>query len=219
MTKVTFHGLPAWVGAIHGPTVCDWWNQDPAQVKWNRSLINTIDLAKTPSAALAGRITPAEIEVDDFTAHGGRTTIGPIFPGGTMIGACWVSDNYLTRLGGRLQAGIPSGGSGHAYEYMTIQYFGEQGNRRFLGYHARLTQAQNHLSLVEIWNPGTGAGAARPAGSWWLDLAASADPNTPPLVVGTPAALFLESAAAGHLTMIETKIPPYRGGFATAISA
>ncbi|MEO7729442.1 MAG: hypothetical protein ABIY55_00610, partial [Kofleriaceae bacterium] len=187
MSKVTFHGLPAWVGAIHGSTVCDWWDSEPASVKWDRSLMHTVDLAMTPSAVTAGHIQVAQVEVDDFQESGGRTTIGPRWPGGASIGACWLSESYLARLGKPLP-GVPSGGGGHAYEYMTIQYLeGEQGNRRFYGFHAQLVQVQNQLSLVDVWNPGTGAGTGKPAFRWWLDLAANADPGTPALVAGTPA--------------------------------
>jgi hypothetical protein len=214
MTKLMFHGSAAWVGGIHGPTTCDWWPRDPAQLKWDRSLLRTIDLAMTPSAALAGRIAVAQIEVDDHTMNGGRTTIGPLWPGGASIGACWVSENYLAKLGSTPSP--PAAGGGHDYESMTIHYFdGEQQNRRFNGYHAVLRQVKAPLSLVEIWNPGTGAGGAKAAGTWWLDLNAVADPNTPPLVPGKPGALFLEARAASQISLFDGKTPPYRGGFAS----
>lgn len=215
MTKVIFHGLPAWVGAIHGPTACDLWNRDPAQLAWDRSLLYPVDLANTPSAALAGRIKPSQIQVDDHRIHGGRTTIGPMFPQGESVGACWVADGHLARLG-RTFVSVPEGGNGHDYEYKTIQYFDEQQNRRFHGFHARVLQVQSHLSLVEVWHPGTGAGTAKPAGSWWLDLSASADPDTPPLQPGQPGPLFLEANAAKLLAPIEVKIPPHKGAFALA---
>ena len=212
MSKVTFHGLPAWVGAIQGPTICEWWNHDPAQLNWDRSLLYTIDLSKTPSSAIAGHIKVSQIEVDDHTGGGGRTTIGPMWPGGTSIGACWLSDNYLAKLG--TKPGLPTGGGGHSYEYMTIQYFdGEQHNRRFYGFQANLVQVQGHLSLVEIWNPGTGSGSAKPAGSWWLDLKASTDPNTHPLSPGKPGAMFLEVSTVRTLRVFDPKLPPYVGAF------
>jgi hypothetical protein len=215
MSKVTFHGLPAWIGAIQSPTVCDWWNRDPAHVNWDRDLMYTVNLSMTPSAAIAGRIKVSQIEVDDYTGSGGRTTIGPLWPNGTSIGGCWLSDNYLANLGSKPRPAVPNGGNGHGYEYMTIQYFeGEQHNRRFYGFQARLRQVQAHLSLVEIWNPGTGAGTAKPAGAWWLDLAADADPNTPPLLPDKPAALFLDANTVRTLTTFEPKLPPYKGGFA-----
>jgi hypothetical protein len=213
MSKVTFHGLPAWIGAIHSPTICDWWNRDPSQVNWDRDLMYTVNLSMTPAAAIAGRIKVSQIEVDDNTGSGGRTTIGPLWPSGTSIGACWLSDNYLARLGPKAPA-IPIGGNGHDYEYMTTQYFeGEQQNRRFYGFQANLLQVQGHLSLVEIWNPGTGAGTAKPAGTWWLDLKADADPDTPPLTLNKPAALFLDTNTVRNLKVFEPKFPTFVGTF------
>ena len=215
MSKVTFHGLPAWIGAVHSPTICEWWDRDPAHLDWDRSLLYTVNLSMTPSAAIAGHIKVSQIEVDDHTGSGGRTTIGPLWPSGTSIGACWLSDSYLAGLGTKARPVMASGIHGHPHEFMTIQYFeGEQQNRRFYGFHANLLQTQGHLSLVEIWNPGTGSGTAKPAGTWWLDLKADADPNTPPLAPNKPAALFLDATTVRNLTMFEPKIPPYKGGFA-----
>ena len=215
MSKVTFQGLPAWVGAIHGPTVCDWWSTDPAKSSWDRSLLNTIDLAMTPSAAIAGRIQVAQIEVDDGTASGGHTTIGPMWPGGAMIGGCWVSDLYLGKLGGKLTTAARSASfPGHDYEWIAVQYFGgEQQNRRFHGLHANVLQTQGSLSLVELWNPGTGA-TAKPAGRWWLDLGAGADHTTSALAPNQPGPLFLDRPTIAHTTLIDPKNPPFRGGAA-----
>jgi hypothetical protein len=211
-----FYGLPAWVGAIQSPTICDWWNGDPSQLNWDRSLLYTVDLSMTPSAAIAGRIQVSQIEVDDYAGSGGRTTIGPLWPSGTSIGACWVSDNYLAKAGaaGQTKPAIASGASGYNYEYMTIQYIGEQQNRRFYGFQAKVLQTQSNLSLVQIWNPGTGAGTAQPAGAWWLDLAADADPGTPPLAPTKPGALFLDSSTVRQIAVFEAKVPPHKGSFA-----
>jgi hypothetical protein len=205
MSKVTFYGLPAWVGAIHGPTVCEWWDRDPAELGWDRARLRTVDLAQTVSAALAGRIAVSEVEVDDHAASGGRTTIGPLWPDGTAVGACWVSEDYLARNG--LTAPGP--------ELQLVQYFdGEQQNRRFYGFHANVLQTQSQLSLVQLWHPGTGASSAPPAGTWWLDLGADADPSAAPLAPNQPAALYLEHHVVRQLVMIEPKLPPFKGGFA-----
>jgi hypothetical protein len=215
MTKVMFYGLPAWVGATHSSTVCDWWRVDPSTINWDRSLLYSVDLSLTPSAALAGRISVSQIDVDDFTANGGRTTIGPLWPSGNTIGACWVSDNYLSRAAAKARPGKPATADGHGYEYTAMQYFdGEQNNRRFYGFHARVLQVQGNLSLAEIWNPGTGSGTSPSAGTWWLDLAADADPNTPALVQGQPGALYLDATKVGQIALFEPKLPPYKGGFA-----
>lgn len=207
MSKVRFYGLPAWVGAIHGSTVCDWWDHDPSQLGWDRTLLRQVDLARTPSAAIAGQIAVSQIEVDDHSARGGRTTIGPLWPGGATIGACWVSDSYLTSHG--LTA--PS------HEFQLVQYFdGEQQNRRFQGFQANVLQTQSNLSLVQLWHPGTGAGTAPPAGAWWLDLVADADPNTPPPPPNQPAPLYLDTRTASGLVTFGPKLPPFQGSLELA---
>jgi hypothetical protein len=209
MTKVTFYGSPAWVGAIQSPTICEWWNSDPAQLNWDRTLLNMVDLSKTPSAAAAGRIKSSQIEVDDHVGNGGRTTLGPMFPNGTAIGACWISDNQIARSPSKVR---PTVANTNSHEYMTIHYFdNEQGNRRFHGFHANVLQVNGGLSLVQIWNPGTGNGGRAPAGTWWLDLAACAEPSTPPLSPGKPGALFLEIEMVRQLTTMEVKLPRSQG--------
>jgi hypothetical protein len=212
MTKVTFHGLPAWVGAIKSPTICEFWNNDPAQLNWDRSLLNMVDLSKTPSAALAGRIKSSQIEVDDHVGNGGRTTLGPMFPNGASIGACWIANNPIAHAPAKVR---PTVANTNSYEYMTIQYFdNEHGNRRFHGFHANVLQVNGGLSLVQIWNPGTGASGGPPAGTWWLDLTASAEPSTPALSPGKPGALFLEVATVRQMTTFDVKLPRNQGAMA-----
>lgn len=206
MSKVTFYGLPAWVGAIHGATACEWWDRDPGQVGWNRSLLRQIDLARSASAVLAGRIPVSQVEVDDHISAGGRTTIGPLWPGGNTIGACWVSDGYLARNA------LAAPGD----ELRVVHYFdGEHQNRRFHGFQARVLKTQGPLSLVQLWHPGT-TGATTPAGTWWLDLAADADPGGPVPGASQTGPLYLDTRAASQLVTFEPKLPPFRGGFALA---
>jgi len=204
MTRVTFYGLPAWIGAIHGPTVCEWWDRDPAELGWDRSRLRKVDLARTSAAALAGRIPVSEVEIDHHMSEGGRTTIGPLWPGGAEIGACWVSERYLQR------AELPV----RSHEFQLIQYFdGEQKNRRFYGFHASVLAVQGRLSLVQVWHPGTGTEGAPPAGSWWIDLGAHADPSAPRLLPNRPGPLYLDTGAVRELPTFDPKIPPFRGGF------
>jgi len=204
MSKVTFYGLPAWVGAIHGPTVCEWWDHDPTQLGWDRSLLHKVDLMKTPSAAHANQIPVSQVEVDDHFSRGGRTTIGPLWPSGTTIGACWVSESYLAK----------NGLTPPSHEFQLMQYFdGEQQNRRFYGFQGTVLQQQSHLSLVQLWHPGTGTAGAPPAGTWWLDLGADADPNTPPPSPNQPAPLYLDARATSRLVTFDPKLPAFQGAF------
>ncbi|HET7506286.1 MAG TPA: hypothetical protein VFK02_34945 [Kofleriaceae bacterium] len=220
MSKVTFYGLPAWVGAIHGPTVCEWWSADPEQLGWDRSALHKVDLARTPSAAQAGHIDVSQIEVDDHTRSGGRTTIGPLWPGGTTIGALWVSDTYLARTGSPIPHGISQGANPHGCEHIAVHYFdGEQNNRRFHGVHAKVIQVHGPLSLVELWNPGSHNGSARPAGSWWLDLGQDSDPNAPPPSPGKPGPLYLDAQKLGHIPLRAPKIPQLQGSYAFEAAA
>ncbi len=176
------------------------------------------DLSRTPAAAIAGRIQSSEVEVDDHTTQGGRNTIGPLWPGAAAIGACWLRDTVWQALDPTYRPAFPPpAASGHDYEYKTVQYLdGEQANRRFHGFHARAVSAKGDLTLVELWHPGTGVANPDPAGSWWLDLAAVADPNGPQVdPVNNPVGpVFLEQKAVRSIALFEPKLPRLVGTFA-----
>lgn len=215
MTRMELYGFPGWVGAITSPTKCAWWAADPAQLGWDPQALHGVDLAMTPSAALAGRIKPGDVQVDDHTSHGGRTTIGPLWPGGTMIGACWIpADVWKAMANPPPRAPVNDGG--RDYEHTAVQYFdNEQGNRRFYGFHAKLAGTpQGGLTLLEVWNPGTSIANPKPAGSWWLDLAKVADPGGPTIDPATPEGpIFLEHVTVRSITMFQPKLPPSVGAF------
>ena len=218
MTRLVFYGFPAWVGTISSPTSCKWWACDPNQASWDPLAMITTDLSRTPAAAIAGRIPSSAVEVDDPPGQGGRTTIGPLWPGAAAIGACWIRDTVWKALDPKHRPPFPPpDASGHDYEYMTVQYLdGEQGNRRFHGFHGRATSAKGHLTLVELWHPGTGVANPKPAGSWWLDLGAVADPNGPQLDPATnpTGAIYLEQTSVRSIALFEPKLPRLVGAFA-----
>jgi hypothetical protein len=175
------------------------------------------DLSRTPSAALAGTIGSSAVEVDDHTTRGGRNTIGPLWPGGAHIGACWLRDTVWQAIDPQHRPPFPPpGSSGHDYEYTTVQYLdGEQQNRRFYGFHARAISTKADLTLVALWHPGTGVANPEPAGSWWLDLATVADPNGPQVdPVNSPVGpVFLENQAMKSIRVFEPKYPRLVGTF------
>jgi hypothetical protein len=198
-------------------THCGWWGDDPAQVNWDPLAQVATNLSRTPAAAIAGKIKSSEVEVDDFTAHGGRNTIGPVWPGAAVIGACWLRNTVWEALDPKYRPAFPAPkASGHPYEYTTVQYLdGEQDNRRFYGFHAKAISTKANLTLVELWNPGTGIANPKPAGSWWLDLAAVSDPNGPHIepVKQPEGALFLEPKTVQSLNLFEPKLPKLVGTF------
>src|SRR4051812_27230510 len=99
MSRTTFYGFGAYVGALNGLTKCAWWDDDPAGVyNFAPAALVPVDLSQNLAAARAGTISYKDIQVDDHRQDGGSTTIGPFFPTGTMIGACWLSDTYYQSL-------------------------------------------------------------------------------------------------------------------------
>jgi len=217
MSRLEFYGFPAWVGSMTGPTHCGWWGSEPAQVNWDPKALIATNLSLTPSAVIAGKIKSSEVEVDDFAGNGGRNTIGPQWPGAAVVGACWLRSTVWQAIDPKYRPPFPPpGASGHGYEYTTVQYLdGEQQNRRFHGFHARAVSDKGALTLVELWHPGTAIANPTPAGSWWLDLAAVADPNGPQVhPANTPIGpVFLEHSTAKSLAVVEPKLPRYVGSF------
>jgi hypothetical protein len=217
MSRLEFYGFPAWVGTITSATHCKWWASEPSQVGWDPLALISTNLARTPSAALSGKIKSTEVEVDDYTTQGGRNTIGPLWPGAAVVGGCWLRDTVWQALDPQYRPPFPPpNSSGHGYEYTTVQYLdGELGNRRFYGFHARALSTKVNLTLIELWNPGTGAASANPAGSWWLDLAAVTDPNGPQVdpAAQPVGAIFLDQQTVQSIQLFEPKLPRYVGVF------
>ena len=217
MSRTTFYGFGAYVGSLRGLTECAWWDDDPVAVhKFAPAALVAVDLSKNPSAAKAGKIGWADVEVDDHRQDGGLTTIGPMFPTGVVIGAVWLTEQFYAKLGNRPPR-QPASAPDDAYDYevTSYQYYdGEEGDRRFYGYHANITATNGPLSNVEIWDAGTGKIKGRaPAGTWWLDLSKVALPAGAGTTskLNSPGALFLEAAAAKSLQLRGPKKPPDLG--------
>jgi hypothetical protein len=197
MTKIVFHAFSAFVGSVTGRTTCACWPDDPSSgaSNWSPAALVSVDLANTPKNG--------KTDVDDHTTNGGLTTIGPMFPGGQMMGACWLSETFIAGLPGN-KPGKPA--HAHDHELRAIVYLNDpqMKNRRFQGFHAKIlgkaagTGAQV-LTRVQLWNAGTGKAGGPPAGIWWLDLDAIAHPIAPdatqigPNTAQTDGALYLDT--------------------------
>jgi hypothetical protein len=219
MTRTVFYGFGGFVGRLRGPTECDWWADDPASLGWAQNALISVDLAKTPSAVRAGKLGVNDIQVDDHRTEGGLTTIGPRWPSGTAIGEVWLADTYFNSLGNKPPRQCASAGNdAYDYELTSILYWdGDLAGRRFRGYHARIVRANGPLAFVEVWNGGTARGKQRPAGTWWLDLAAVAHPVDPiateiSLAGQQEGALFLDTSTTSTMTISSVKRPPGWGG-------
>jgi hypothetical protein len=216
MSRTTFFGFGAYVGSITGLTRCAWWDDDPVRIyNFDPKALVPVDLAMNLAAARAGTIPYQDIQVDDHRQDGGLTTIGPMFPTGSTMGACWLTEQYYTSLAfkpPRQPGSAPS--DAYDYELTSCQYYGgELGDRRFYGFHANVTMVKGTLSQCEIWNPGTGKTTQGPAGTWWLDLgnvALAAGAGTT-VATNAPGALFLDAGTAKSLKLYSPKKPPALG--------
>ena len=221
MTKIVFHAFSAFVGSVSGRTTCAFWSDDPASpaINWDLKKLKTVDLAKTPSAARASG-NWGDVQVDDYLMNGGLTTIGPLFPGGQMIGSVWLTEDYMKKIG---LSPADKPGHAHDHELRAVLYNGHPkfGDRRFQGFHAKAAAVPpamagtQKVTRVQIWNAGTGKGGGH-AGHWWLDLDDISD--TDESDVGAKGAaegsLYLDSSKkqiylAGGGT--GPKIPPAQG--------
>jgi len=224
MARSVFYGFGAFVGTIKGPTTCAWWADDPARLNWDPAQQVTVDLSKTPEAYRRGLIKLDEIQVDDNPAYDpqGRTQIGPMWPGGTMTGACWVQATYWQNTLGGKPARNFHGLQGHTYEMcIAIDWDTNPAGQRFNGYYAEIvgTQAGTTLAQVKVWNPGTSMiPQMQPAGTWWVDLAQQAMPIEPGFTeIGIApgdakqGALFLAASVAGAMPLAAPKTPYYAG--------
>ncbi|HEU0035667.1 MAG TPA: hypothetical protein VFQ53_33880 [Kofleriaceae bacterium] len=216
--RSVFYGFGAWVGQITGPSSCLWWSENPATMTpaFDPARLIPVELSNNPSAARAGRIAAAQIEVDDAPVEGGATKIGPRFPSGVMVQGCWLESGVYDRLpAAKKPARVPAGYRCHDYEVSTVVYWdGPLANRRFWGLHAKIEAEAAPKALVSIWHPGTGLEVgAQPAGAWWLDLALVAHPiETGFTQIGLGTApkegpLFLDDPTARSISIYEIKLP------------
>jgi hypothetical protein len=177
-TRTVFYGFGAYVGSITGQTTCGWWPDDPTGQNWNPATQIPVDLSKCPANFVAGVFKNAtDIQTDDHRGSGGYNVIGPQFPGGSMVGLCWLSKQYWSSLPNpppRQPVSAPN----DAWDYELTQLYYHATGKRFQGYHGKIIGTNGALSRVSIWFAGTSR-VANPLGSWWINLAQDAHPVDP----------------------------------------
>ena len=217
-TRSVFHGYGAYVATQLGPTLCKWYPDDPASLGWDPKRQIGVDLARSPAAVRAGNLAVADIEVDDHRVYGGLTRIGPDFPRGATIGACWATEAVIRReTGGPPLTPPPT--DCRPYELKHVLYWdGPLATNRFQGTYAEIQAVQGTAALCTIWNPGTSLQPnAAPAGTWWIDLAYQHPIEAGFTEIGVGAAdkkagaLFLDMHVVRTLPLDEPKKPPILG--------
>lgn len=220
MTRSVFYAFGAYVGSITGPTSCSWFATDPNTIAWDPKQMVSVDLSRNPQGVRNGAITAAAIQVDDSQLNGGLTRIGPLFPTGVMIGACWLDSGFWTNLatsGPYQPPRLTAQDQCRDYELTSVLDWVT--NRRFCGFYAQIGATAgptSNLALCTIWNAGTSlVPGVTPAGTWWLDSSATADPVaggfTTVAKTGDAGALFLDAPTVQLLKLAGPKRPPYTG--------
>lgn len=218
MTRSVFYGFPAYVGALYGERTSGFWPSDPAALGWDATKLVPVDQANTPQAFRDGTITVAQITVDDHATNPnqpGLTQIGPMWPDGETIGACWLEQAYYDGLAAGIKpARVPAGMLCHDYELTsTIEWDPPPtpGGRRFYGVHASVISVLGPLSLTTIWHPGTSlVPGVAPAGTLWIDLSLVALPVGAFTKIGpgvSTGALFIDRTTAVSLALRGPKLP------------
>jgi hypothetical protein len=175
--RSVFVSTGAFLGRIDGETRCALWADDPSEHGFDPARLIAVDLARTPTAAAAGRIAWSEVEVDDaYAAVGGGlggSTLGVAWPELQLAGVIYLEIGLVARLPAALRPPCPPlGGDGFAHEYTSAVYWPGTGDpragRRYVGHHAVIVEEHGRLARVAVRAPGSVAAPYQV----WLDLAA-----------------------------------------------
>jgi hypothetical protein len=178
--RTTFLAVGAYLGRIESATRCAFWVEDPLDHDFDPARLVTVDLARTPRAAAAGRIPWDAVEVDDcFTATQGHidgTTLGPRWPEIQLAGVVGIERGFWERLPSPQRPGGPIPGlPGREYEHTTAVYWPHTGDaragKRYAGHHARIVEERGSLARVLVHPPGTSEVEGGQTFAIWLDLA------------------------------------------------
>jgi hypothetical protein len=140
----------------------------------------TIDLARNPSAAIAGEISWDAVEVDDsFSGPNGTvlgTTLGSMWPELQLVGLVQMEQQFWRRLPDAICPPCPPEGiRAYAHELTSVLYWPRtqdpRAGKRYCGHHAEILEERGGLARVAVYPPGSSQSAhVRPA-IMWIDLA------------------------------------------------
>ena len=170
----------AFLGRIDSATRCAFWADDPTEHDFDAQQLIAIDLARNPSAAIAGDIPWDAVEVNDsFNGPNGQvlgTTLGASWPELQIAGLVCLHQQFWRRLPDAIRPTCPPRGANcHDYEFMSVVYWPHttdaRAGKRYCGHHAKILEERGDLARVAIYPPGTSQRPnVRPA-IMWIDLA------------------------------------------------
>jgi hypothetical protein len=174
--EVGVRGVGACLGRIESETRCAFWGDEPTAHGFDAERLIRVDLARNPSAAIAGEIPWDAVEVDDsFNGPGGAvlgTTLGASWPELQLVGVVQLEHTFWRRLPDAIRPACPPvGATAHDYEFMSVVYWPHTGDpragRRYCGHHAEILEERGGLARVAVYPPGTSQRArARPMNMW-----------------------------------------------------
>jgi hypothetical protein len=177
-----FHGTGGFLGRIESETRIAFWPDEPSDHGFDPALLITVDLSRTPTAALLGEISHDAVEVDDcFSGPGGDvrgTTIGPRWPEIQVAGAVYLEEQFRKRLPAALRPSLPPRFmGGRAYEYTTVLYWPGSGDpragKRYAGHHAALLEERAGLARVAVYPQGASDRPGAEPKTMWIDLSSA----------------------------------------------
>jgi len=180
--RCVFVGTGGFLGRIDSETRCAFWADEPIDHGFDPRRLITVDLARTPSAAMAGEIKWEEVEVEDcFTVPGGNvcgTTLGPRWPELRVAGAVYLERKFLDNLPETLRPACPPKGmTGRVCEFTTTVYWpaleDSRAGKRYSGHYAEILEERESLARIAVYAPGTSARPNATRRTMWIDLASS----------------------------------------------
>ena len=172
--------MGGFLGRIESATRCSFWADDPSEHGFDPDQLIRIDLARNPSAAIAGEIPWDAVEVDDsFNGPGGSvigTTLGASWPEIQLAGIVCMEQQFWRRLPDAIRPPCPPPGSvGFDYEFTSVVYWpgtsDARAGRRYCGHHAKILEERGGLARVAVYAPGTSQRANARTANMWIDLA------------------------------------------------
>lgn len=213
MTTVTkFFGFGAFVGAVRGLRLVDWWPEDPAKLGWDGSKLISTDLSRSPLGVVDRRISIAQVDVDDHLTNQGLTRIGPRYPQGEMVGAIWLSETFYNGIPAAKRPPRDQNGDGNVYELTSLLYWdGDRPGRRFFGFRGKITGVDGTSIKLDVWHGGRGRVTGEVGKPVQID-SADVDPTHSTITKpGDDGAIYIEDKKARELQLMSPKKPESSG--------
>lgn len=180
--RCVFVGTGGFLGRVDGETRCAFWTDEPVDHGFDPQRLITVDLARTPNAAVSGEINWEDVQVDDCfsgpTGKVGGTTLGPRWPELQLTGAVYLERRFIESLPAELRPECPPTGlSGRACEYTTTVYWPHiddpRAGKRYAGHYAEVLEERGTLARVSVYPPGSSERPHSQPLTMWIDLASA----------------------------------------------